>query len=61
MDSFKPIQALFFGEALAFCISFGIYKALDEIGVPKRKTDAKTLAARAARVFTTYKTEKYFS
>ena len=34
---------------------------LAAIAVPKRKTDAKTLAARAAKVFAKYKTEKYFS
>ena len=33
---------------------------LEKIAVPKRKTDAKTLAARAAKVFAKYKTEKYF-
>jgi len=33
---------------------------LKEIAVPKRKTDEKTLAARAARVFAKYKSEKYF-
>ena len=34
---------------------------LAEIAHPKKKTDAKTLAARAAKVFAKYKTEKYFS
>ena len=34
---------------------------LKEIAVPKRKTDDKTLAARAAKIFAKYKTEKYFS
>ena len=34
---------------------------LKEIAIPKRKTDEKTLAARAAKVFYKYKTEKYFS
>jgi transposase len=35
--------------------------ALAEIAIPKKKTDEKTLAARAAKVFYKYKTEKYFS
>ena len=34
---------------------------LDEIAVPKKKADDKTLAARAAKVFYKYKTEKYFT
>jgi transposase len=34
---------------------------LEEIATPKKKTDDKTLAARAARIFQRYKTEKYFS
>lgn len=34
---------------------------LAEIAIPKKKTDEKTLAARAAKVFYKYKTEKYFS
>jgi len=34
---------------------------LREIAIPKRKTDEKTLAARAAKIFYKYKTEKYFS
>lgn len=34
---------------------------LKEIATPKKKTDAKTLAARAAKVFFKYKTEKYFN
>ena len=34
---------------------------LAEIAIPKKKTDAKTLAARAAKVFYKYKTEKYFN
>jgi len=35
--------------------------ALAEIAIPKKKTDDKTLAARAARIFYKYKTEKYFT
>lgn len=35
--------------------------ALVEIAVPKRKTDDKTLAARAAKLFCKFKTEKYFT
>ena len=34
---------------------------LAEIAIPKKRTDEKTLAARAAKVFYKYKTEKYFS
>jgi len=34
---------------------------LAEIAIPKKKTDEKTLATRAAKVFCKYKTEKYFS
>lgn len=34
---------------------------LAEIAIPKKKTDVKTLAARAGKVFGKYKTEKYFS
>ena len=34
---------------------------LTEIATPKRKTDDKTLAARAAKVFYKYRSEKYFS
>ena len=34
---------------------------LAEVAAPKRRTDEKTLAARAARIFCKYKTEKYFS
>jgi transposase len=34
---------------------------LFKIAIPKRKADDKTLAARAAKVFYKYKTEKYFS
>ena len=34
---------------------------LAEIAIPKKKTDEKTLAARAAKVFYQYKTEKYFT
>jgi len=34
---------------------------LKEIRIPKKKTDDKTLAARAAKIFHRYKTEKYFS
>jgi transposase len=34
---------------------------LAKIAIPKRKTDDKTLAARVAKVFYRYKTEKYFS
>ena len=34
---------------------------LAEIAVPKRKTDAKTLTFRAAKIFYKYKTEKYFA
>jgi transposase len=34
---------------------------LAEIAIPKKKADDKTLAARAAKVFYKYKTEKYFS
>jgi transposase len=36
-------------------------KMLEEIAIPKKKTDDKTLAARAAKIFHRYKTEKYFS
>jgi transposase len=35
-------------------------EVLAEIAIPKKKTDEKTLAARAAKVFYKYKTEKYF-
>jgi transposase len=34
---------------------------LAEIAIPKKKTNEKTLAARAEKVFCKYKTEKYFS
>ena len=34
---------------------------LAEIAVPKKRTDEKTLATRAVKVFYKYKTEKYFS
>jgi len=34
---------------------------LAEVAVPKRKTDAKTLTFRAAKIFYKYKTEKYFA
>jgi len=34
---------------------------LDQIAVPKKKTDDKTLIKRAAKVFLKYKTEKYFT
>jgi transposase len=34
---------------------------LKEIAVPKKKTDNKTLASRAAKIFHRYKTEKYFT
>ena len=34
---------------------------LKEIATPKKKTDDKTLAARAAKIFVRYKTEKYFT
>jgi len=33
---------------------------LNEVAIPKKKADDKTLAARAAKVFCKYKTEKYF-
>jgi transposase len=33
---------------------------LKEIAIPKKKTDAKTLAVRATKIFQRYKTEKYF-
>ena len=31
-----------------------------KIAIPKKKTDEKNLAARAAKIFLKYKTEKYF-
>ena len=34
---------------------------LSEKAIPKRKTDDSTLAARAAKIFNKYKTEKYFN
>ena len=34
---------------------------LKEIATPKKKTDDKTLAARATKIFVRYKTEKYFT
>ena len=33
---------------------------LNAVAVPKKKTDDKTLAARAAKIFGKYKTQKYF-
>ena len=33
---------------------------LNKIAIPKRKTDTKTLTSRASKIFTKYKTEKYF-
>lgn len=33
---------------------------LNKIAIPKKKTDDKTLISRASKVFTKYKTEKYF-
>jgi len=35
-------------------------ECLSKIAVPKRKTDDKTLIARAVKIFRKYKTEKYF-
>lgn len=36
-------------------------EALRKIAIPKKKTDDKTLAVRAAKIFLKYKSEKYFS